>query len=281
MDNPWLTVAWFLTVFLFFVSAFFSGSETAIMAVNRLRLRRLADGGDQGARRVAKLLEDPTRLLSGILLGNNFANTTLASLATALAEPVWGEMAPVVVAPILTILLLIFAEIFPKSLASHRSMSIARFTSAPLALFLRIAEPISRVTSFAARLLLKPFVNEQQEDEGAVAAEDLISFAVLGREQGAIGDVTHELLHGLYEFTRSTVVDVMIPRHEMVAMPLDGGLETFEELVRRHRHTRIPVWGENEEDILGVLHAKDLLLHRAEMADGPLDRFLHPAQFVN
>ena len=99
MSDFWLTAAWLVTVFLFLLSAFFSSSETAIMSVNRLRLKSLVDQGDRRASCVDRLLGNSPRLLSGILLGNNFANVTLASLATALAEPVWGDMAPVYVAP--------------------------------------------------------------------------------------------------------------------------------------------------------------------------------------
>ncbi|MCA9320001.1 MAG: HlyC/CorC family transporter, partial [Planctomycetes bacterium] len=281
MGELWLTVAWCFTVLLFFTSAFFSGSETALMGVNRLRLKGLVDKGDRRAEAIQRLLADPTRLLSGILLGNNFANVTLASLATALAEPVWGDMAPVYVAPILTVLLLIFAEILPKSLASGRVMQVASLTVLPLSLFIRAASPIIKATSWLADLLLKPFRSSEADSEKAVSAEDLVTLARLGHEIGAIGKVTHDILHGLYEFTLSCAQDIMVPRHEMVSMPVAAGSSGFEEIVKKHRHTRIPVWGENEEDILGVLHAKDLVLNRDRLIEtADLRNYLHPAVFV-
>ncbi len=281
MNEFWLTAAWCLAVFLFFLSAFFSCSETALMRVNRLRLRTLADEGDRRAGVARRLLERPTQLLSGILLGNNFANVALASLATALAEPVWGELAPVYVAPILTILILLFAEILPKSFASRKSLTLTRLCAPALGWFIRLSHPFVRVISRFADLLVKPFVGRDSKDEEGVSAEDLVTLARVGLESGAIGGVTHDLMHGLYEFSRMRVMDVLVPRMDMVTMPLSGGIEAFKKLVRRHRHTRIPVWEENEENIVGVLHAKDLILsgERFEKAK-TLRPFLHPAVFV-
>ena len=282
MSDFWLTVAWFVTVFLFLLSAFFSSSETAIMSVNRLRLKAMVDEGDRRAISVDRLLQNSGRLLSGILLGNNFANVMLASLATAIAVPIWGEMAPLYVSPILTILLLIFAEIVPKTLAAKKSLQLARFTAGPLEIFIRLTAPMIALTTRLANIIISPFVHREDGDEDeAVKPEDLVTIANVGREAGTLGPMTQNILHGAYEFSVATVVDVMVPRHEMISMSIDDGIEGFEELVRKKGHTRIPVYRENEEDIVGILHAKDLL-HRPGSPGRIRDiqDILRPAVFV-
>ncbi|MEZ6197250.1 MAG: CNNM domain-containing protein [Planctomycetota bacterium] len=283
MNDLLLALLALFVLLLFAISAFFSGSETALMAVNRLRLRRRADEGDVLARRAHALLEDTGRLLSGILLGNNFVNVLLASLSTAIAAPLFGELAPLYVSPILTILLLIFAEILPKTIAVERPMRIARLAATPIAIFIKVTSPMIAAITAVCSLLMRPFVSKTADGATprTVSVEDLITFAQVGREEGSIGEVTHDLLHGLAVFSQERVRLVMVPRHELVSMPLSAGLEGFEALLETCGHTRIPVWNENEEDIIGVLHAKDLL-HRGgrERASADLRAILRPANFI-
>lgn len=282
MSDFWLTAAWFVTVFLFLLSAFFSSSETAIMSVNRLRLKSLVDQGDRKAQSVERLLANSPRLLSGILLGNNFANVMLASLATAIAVPLWGEFAPLYVSPILTVLLLIFAEIVPKTLAARKSMALARVTAAPLEFFIKATAPMISITTKLANLLIQPFVgSDESKTEEAVKPEDLVVIANVGRDAGTLGVMTQNILHGAYEFSVTAVVDVMVPRHEMISMSIDEGIEGFEALVRKKGHTRIPVYRDNDEDIVGILHAKDLL-HRPGRPERvrDIEDILRPAVFV-
>ncbi|MCB9830929.1 MAG: HlyC/CorC family transporter [Planctomycetes bacterium] len=282
MSDFWLTAAWLVTVFLFLLSAFFSSSETAIMSVNRLRLKSLVDQGDRRASCVDRLLGNSPRLLSGILLGNNFANVMLASLATAIAVPLWGEFAPLYVSPILTVLLLVFAEIVPKTLAAKKPLALARITAPPLEFFIRVTAPMIGVTTRLANILIRPFVGaEEGQGDEAVKPEDLVVIANVGREAGTLGPMTQNILHGAYEFSVTTVLDVMVPRHEMVSMSVEEGLQGFEDLVRKKGHTRIPVYRENDEDIIGILHAKDLL-HRPGRPERvrDLEDILRPAVFV-
>ncbi|MEE9394326.1 MAG: hemolysin family protein [Planctomycetota bacterium] len=270
------------TLVLFFVSAFFSSSETALMAVNRLRLRALADGGDEVARRVLALVDNTGRLLSGILLGNNFANVLLASISTVLATQFLGDMAPFYVSPILTVLLLIFAEILPKTIAAERALTVARLCSRPLAIFMALTSPLITLTTKVAEFFLRPLNRNKSGDEArSVSYEDLLMIAEVGREEGSFGKVTHHILHGVYEFAQSAVRQVLVPRHEIVSMPIAGGLTQFEEILRSTGHSRVPVWGENEEDLLGILHAKDLLLQDGrESAADNLRSIVRPPTFI-
>ncbi len=251
------------------------------MGVNRLRLRSLIEKGDRRAGRVDSLLRDPGRLLSGILLGNNFANVMLASLATTLGIELWGPYAAVYVPGILTLLLLVFAEIVPKTLAASRSMWLARLVAPPLDLFIRLTWPLTWLTTRLARMLLAPWTSLEGRAPASVEPEDLVAMAKVGAETGALEDMTQHILHGAYEFAVSSVRDVMVPRHEMVCLPLSAGVQGFIDKVASVGHTRLPVYGENEEDILGTLHAKDLL-HRPGRPEHieSLEDILRPAVFV-
>lgn len=282
MSEIWITVGWCAIVLLFLISAFFSSSETAIMGVNRLRLRPLIEKRDKHATKVDSLLANPGRLLSGILLGNNFANVLLASLSTAIAVELWGDFAPLYVSPILTLLLLIFAEIIPKTLAAERSMSMALIVATPLDFFIRLTSPLTWVTTKISRAFLSPFkMSEEDVENAGVAPEDLVAMAQVGAEDGTLGDMTQNILHGAYEFSVTSIRDVMVPRHEMVCLPIAAGIDGFIEKIATVGHTRFPVYGESEEDILGTLHAKDLL-HRpgspTEIAE--LAEIIRPAVFV-
>ena len=277
-DLGWL-IALALLVLLFLVSAFFSSAETAIMSVNRLRLKRLVDQGDRRASRVDGLLRDTGALLSGILLGNNFANVMLASLATALAVPTFGKMAPVYVSPLLTVALLVFAEIVPKTYAAERSLRLSLRLSGPLQLFLRLVRPITRATSAIARILLKPWMRTEQADE-SVDVRDLAALAKLAHEEGSIETVTHEIVSGLHDFSQSTVRDVMIPRHEIISLSLSDGLDAARSLIQKKRLTRIPVWKTNKEQVVGVLHTKDLLMLAPEAKDTAYRALIRSPEFV-
>lgn len=276
-----MTAAWFAVVALFFLSAFFSCSETAVMGVNPLRLQGLAGDEDQKAKRVARLRDDTSRLLSGILLGNNFVNILLASLATALAQPVWGEMAPLWVSVILTPTVLVFAEIVPKTIAAENSLAVARFVAAPLGAFLRVARPLITLCSKFANGVIRLLPVEEEAEQKSVSVEDLLAIASVGRSEGSIEEVTADLLGGLYDFINSSVQDVMVPRTQMISLHVDDGLEGLRENLRKFGHTRMPVWRENEEDIIGMVHAKDLL-HRPGRphAARNLEDLLRPVVYV-
>ncbi len=281
MSEFWLTVGWCVIVVLFLVSAFFSSSETAIMGVNRLRLRSLVEKRDKKAVRVEALLSDPGRLLSGILLGNNFANVLMASLSTAIAVTLWGDFAPLYVSPILTLLLLVFAEIVPKTLAARRSLWLARIVASPLDLFIRLTMPLTWFTSRIARFVLSPMALDENQKSAAVEPEDIIAMAQVGGEEGTFGDMTQSILHGAYEFAVTSVRDVMVPRHEMICLPFSAGVAGFVEKIAEVGHTRFPVYGESKEDILGTLHAKDLLHRPGHPADvKELDEIIRPPVFV-
>lgn len=279
MQDVWQFFAFAVLALLFLISAFFSSAETAIMSVNRLRLRRLVDQGDRRANRVDSLLKDTGGLLSGILLGNNFANVLLASLATALAVPTFGSMAPVYVSPVLTVALLIFAEIVPKTYAAERSLRLSLRLSGPLNFFLRVVKPITTATSVIARFLLKPWLRSDHTDP-SIDVRDLAALAKLAHEEGSIETVTHEIVSGLHDFSQSTVRDVMIPRHEIMSLSFGDGLTAARAMASEKRLTRIPVWEANKEHVVGVLHTKDLLMIPIDAEDSAYRKLIRAPEFV-
>ena len=275
----WQTIGWGIVATLFVTSGFFSGSETALMAANRLRLQDLAEKGDRRAIRALALLDDAGSLLSAILLGNNFANILMASLATALATEMFGPAAPIYVSVVLTVTVLIFAEIIPKTFAAGRSLTMSLVVSSPLYFFLRVTSPIVRGISTFAQLLLRPLM-KSGSGESDVAASDIVAVAEAAHEAGAIEGMTREMVRGVYDFTTAQVRDVMVNRRKIESVAKEEGIDGVKELVKRRGHTRIPIWGANEEDILGIVHAKDLLQRAGTPEPMSIDEILRPALFL-
>jgi len=224
-------------VLLLLLSGFFSGSETALMAVNRYRLSYLARRGDRRAARVRDLVAMPDRLISTILLGNNFANTAASALATAFAISIAGERGIVYATLVMTALLLIFAEIAPKTL--------------------KLLYPLASVAGAAANLVL---LNSGKGKTGVpgVSEEDIKGIISLGEEERVIAREKRRMLHGIMRLTETTIEDVMIPRTQVVAIDVNLKPREVLDVIRRSGNTRIPVYEGTLDDIVGVLHSKDV-----------------------
>jgi len=244
-------------VLLLLLSGFFSGSETALMAVNRYRLSYLARRGDRRAARVRDLVAMPDRLISTILLGNNFANTAASALATAVAISVAGERGMVYATLVMTALLLIFAEIAPKTLAARHPEKVSFLVSRPIGLLVKVLYPLASAAGAAANLVLLNWGKGKTEVAG-VSEEDIKGIISLGEEERVIAREKRRMLHGIMRLTETTIEDVMIPRTQVVAIDVNMKPREVLEVIRRSGNTRIPVYEGTLDDIVGVLHSKDV-----------------------
>ncbi len=244
-------------VLLLLLSGFFSGSETALMAVNRYRLSYLARRGDRRAARVRDLVAMPDRLISTILLGNNFANTAASALATAFAISIAGERGIVYATLVMTALLLIFAEIAPKTLAARHPEKVSFIVARPIGLLVKLLYPLASVAGAAANLVL---LNSGKGKTGVpgVSEEDIKGIISLGEEERVIAREKRRMLHGIMRLTETTIEDVMIPRTQVVAIDVNLKPREVLDVIRRSGNTRIPVYEGTLDDIVGVLHSKDV-----------------------
>jgi putative hemolysin len=251
-----------LFLLLLAMSAFFSSSETAYFSLNKLQIKELGEGDDSAGQRAARLLARPQRLLVTLLVGNMVANISAATLATIIA----GELAlagnlmlewviPVQVV-VVTLVLLLASEVTPKALASRHNESIARTASLPLVgaqvLLWPVVRPVLAFTHQMQRRVQGP-------DRLLYTSDELKTLVETGQEEGRLEEDEKKLIHSIFEFGETTVREVMVPRIDMVCLPHDSGFEEAVDLIRREGHSRIPMYRERVDNVVGILYAKDLI----------------------
>lgn len=254
----WLSAG--IVVLLLACSAFFSMSETAITASSRARMHAMAAAGDKRAIRVNKLLELKERLISTILIGNNLVNTASASLTTAVLLTVFGDVGIAYATIVVSVLIIVFAEVTPKTLAINNPDGYALKVARVLSVFVWLLTPITRMTEFAVRMVFKALgLDPAHSGAGVTATDELRGQVDLLHKEGSVGKGDRDMLGGLLDLQDLEVSDVMIHRTKM--RTIDAGLPNS-EIVREvlsSPFTRMPLWRENPDNIVGVLHAKDLL----------------------
>lgn len=246
-----------MLVFLLLCSAFFSSSETGMLSLNRYRLRHRAKEGHRGALRASRLLERPDRLLGTILVGNNFVNILASSIATVLAIKLWGEAGIAVATVGLTILLLIFGEITPKTLAALRPEAIAYPVSLPLLMLQKVLYPLVASLNWISNGLLRLLGTDlSNKGSDSLSTEELRSVV---HESGSDMPMNRQsMLLGILDLERVTVDDIMIPRNEVAGIDLEDDLETIVTQLRTTPHTRLPVFRKDINQIEGIVHMRQI-----------------------
>jgi Mg2+/Co2+ transporter CorB len=257
-----------LLVLLIIVSCFFSGAEISLLTLNRYRLRHLADSGHRGAKVAQKLLERPDRLLGVILIGNNFANIAASSVATLIALELYGENAIAIAAGLLTFVILVFAEVAPKTLAALHPERLAFPAAYLLRPLLVLLHPLVWLTNLLANALLKLIgVSVRKKSRHEITAEEL---RALVREADMLIPESHQdMLLAILDLEKTTVDDVMVPRVKIEGVNLDDG---WDEIVRRlttSRYTRLPVYRGSLDNVIGIAHIRRVL---NLMREGHFDR---------
>jgi Mg2+/Co2+ transporter CorB len=253
---------------LFGLSAFFSSSETAIMALNRYRLRHLAEKKHRGASRALKLLENPDGFIGFVLLGNNFVNVLLAQIATLVTLQLFGESAIWIASLVLTALILIFAEVIPKTFAALNPERVAYPATLVIIPLMTLLKPLVALINLTTRVLLKPFnVSTDRSQMDMIDREELRTVV---KEAGALIPQKHrDMLFGILDLEKVTVEDIMVPRTDMTAIDLDQDWMDVREQLITCRHTRVPCYRGSVDEVVGILHLRSLtrLLRRNEELD--------------
>ena len=253
----WLTTAAILGLIL--LSAFFSGSETALTASSRGKLRAQADKGAKGASAALRLTEDSERLIGAVLLGNNMVNILAASLATALFTRILGDSAVAVATLVMTVLVLVFAEVLPKTYAITNPETAAALVARPIGVVVRVFAPVVGVVRWFVRVLLS-LVGVRADPEGRILSvhEEIMGTLALGHAEGAVEKEHRDRLLGALDLAERTVEEIM--RHRSQIETLDAAAPPAEIVAQviASTHTRLPLWKDDPENIVGVLHIRDL-----------------------
>lgn len=242
------------------LSAFFSGSETALTAASRARMHQLGENGNKRARTVEKLTENRERLIGAILLGNNLVNILASAMATSLFILYVGEAGVVYATLLMTALVLIFAEVMPKTYAIANTDRMALAVAPMIRWVVRIFAPVTALVTFIAQRTLSLLGIQVNEDDNALSAHDELRGAIaLHHHEGQVVKRDRDMLGGILDLQELEVSEIMVHRKNMVMVDVSLPAADIIQQVMQSPHTRIPLWSDDPENIVGVLHAKDLL----------------------
>lgn len=249
-------------VILLLLSAFFSSAETALTTSNRIRMRTLAEDGDKRAATVLRITDDSGKMLSAILIGNNIVNLSASSIATSLAIKIWGSVGAGIATGILTLLILIFGEISPKTLATIHSEKISLAYSGVIAFLMKILTPVIFIINklsmgFLMLLRVDPNAGAQQMTE-----EELRTIVDVGKESGVIESEEHTMINNLFDFGDAQAKEVMVPRIDMTFAHIDSSYDELIQIFQEDKFTRLPVYEDTTDNVVGILNMKDLLLYK-------------------
>ncbi|MBY6055149.1 HlyC/CorC family transporter [Leisingera daeponensis] len=268
LDSAFWTTAGAI-VLLLVLSAFFSGSETALTAASRGKLRAQADKGSRGAERALVITEDNERLIGSVLLGNNVVNILAASLATALFTRLFGEGGVAMATLVMTLLVLVFAEVLPKTYAISNAEKAASAVSAPISILVMLLSPIVGAVRLFVRGVLRVFGVQIDPDSHIMAVREEIAGALqLGHSEGVVEKEDRDRILGALDLSDRFVEEVMLHRSNIEMIDADAEPETILEQCLQSQHTRLPVFRGEQENIIGVVHAKDLFRAMYEQAGG-------------
>ena len=247
-----------ILLLLIVLSGFFSSSETGLMAINRVRLQHQAEEGSKAAARILSLLDRPDRLIGLILIGNNFVNILASAIATILAVRVFGDAGVAIATGVLTLVILIFAEVTPKTFAALHPERIAKPASLILVPLLRLAYPLVWMTNLLSNGLLRILgINPESSNRDRLTKEELRTLMMQSGHR--IPARRHGMLLSILDLEKVQVDEIMVPRGEIVGLDLTDEVEELVSQLRSTQHTRLPVFHEDVEELVGVLHARTAL----------------------
>ena len=264
-------------IILVILSAYFSATETAFTSINRIKIKNKANDGDKQAKRILALLEDYDRILTTILIGNNIVNIGMTALATVLFISWFGGKGPSLATLVMTLVVLIFGEITPKSLAKENPEGFARF-SAPLLKGLTVLlTPLSGIFRYWKLFLGKIFTGGEQEN---FDQDELLTLVEEAETEGSLDEEQSELIQNAIEFNDLEAEEVMTPRVDIVALPLDVTEEEIAEVFRRTGFSRLPVYEDDMDSVQGVLNQKDFYNYVYGNENYSFSDFIKPVVFV-
>ena len=262
-----------ILLFLLALSGFFSSSETALTTVNKIRMRTLADAGDGRALFVLKVIGNPSKMLSAILIGNNIVNLYASSLSTMLATKLWGNEAVGLATGVLTLLILVFGEITPKTLSTISAETIAlRFARIIYMLRVVLTPVIAVVNQLSFMVLRLLRVDPNKKAEG-ITEDELRTIVAVSHEEGVIESEEKKMINNVFDFGDSVAKDIMVPRIDMSFVDVNAAYPELMDQFREEKYTRFPVFEETTDNVIGVINIKDIFLG-GDVEDFSVRKFL-------
>ena len=275
-NDQWMHIAGLLL--LFALSAFFSSSETALMSMDKMRVKYLADKDRRGARKLADLLDRPEDLLSAILVGNNVVNIMVSVFATTLFIELFGQRGELLTILILTPVLLIFSEVCPKTYAANYPEKLSFIVLQPIRFVMWLLRPVTWLVSGVSSLLTRFLHSEEQRP--LISEDEIRSIIEFGEHAGVVAKDKRRMLHGVFDLAEIRVRDVMVPRTEVVGIEVGASFAEVVQLAATARHSRFPVYDGDLDRVVGVIHSKEILSYLDRPEEFSLTRLARPPFFV-
>ncbi len=274
-------VSFIALVILLLLSGFFSSSETALISLSRAKVKHLVEKKEPNAEIIANLLSHSPRLLAAILLGNNLVNIMASALATAIAIRHFKSYGVGIATGVMTFLILVFGEIGPKTYAIRHAEKIALRSAKLINVFIVILYPIARLLVFVSNLFLRLFGQAAIHEEPFLTEGEIKAMLAMGEEEGIIEEGEREMIHSIFEFGDTIVKEVMVPRMDVICIDSKKTLAESLRVILEEGYSRIPVFEENRDNIIGILYAKDILpfLARGETKK-KVKEVIRPAYYV-
>jgi len=253
-----------ILIILMGLSAFFSGSETALVSCNRIRIRTLAEDGDKKARTLLEVLEQQSKMLSAILILNNIVNLSASALTTVVTIRIWGNTFVGLGTGILTLLLLVFGEISPKTYAAVHAEDMALKVAGLIRTLMFVMTPLIAVINALSGVLLRLTGTDPDQKGETITEDELRTIVDVSHEEGVIENEERKMINNVVDFGDTLAKDVMIPRINMDMIDADSTYEEVMEIFRQNMFTRFPVYEESVDNVIGILNMKDTLLRHPE-----------------
>lgn len=244
-------------VFLVTMSAVFSSSETAITSVSKIKVRQLDQKDNKNAHLLKKLHDNMQTTISTILIGNNIVNIAASSIATILFTNIFHQNGALISTVVMTVFVLIFGEVLPKTIAQYKNKSVALKFSRFIYFLTIVFKPIVKILNVLTRLIIKLFVGED-EDSSTLTEEELKTLVEVSEEEGVLKNQETEIMINALELKETLAVDIMTPRTSMASVDIEDAESDLKEIIKNITYSRIPVYEDNIDDIIGVLHIKEL-----------------------
>lgn len=258
--DPYVAAQLICLIILLLLSAFFSSAETAFTTVSLLKMQTKAEEGNRRAKRVLKITENKSKMLSAILIGNNLVNISASSLATTLAISIWGNVGAGIATGILTLLVLIFGEITPKTIATLQAEKLALVYSAPVFILMKVLTPVIFLVNQLALFVLQLFRIDAKAGNAALTEHELRTMINVSHESGEIETASHEVINNVFDFHDSQAKEIMVPRIDMTLVDVNCTYQELLAVYSADKLTRIPVYEDTPDNIVGIINIKDLLL---------------------
>lgn len=260
--DPSVAIQLISIVLLLILSAFFSSAETALTTANQIRIHSLAEGGNKRALRVLKITKDMSKMLSAILVGNNLVNISASALVTSLAIDLWGNRFIGIATGTLTLLILIFGEISPKTVASKYPETISMAYAGIIFILMKILTPIIFIINTISLGLMKLFRIDVNKTHISLSSSEIRTIVNASHKNGEIESDAHEVINNMFDFREAQAKDIMIPRIDMTFVSAECTYDELLEIYEKDKFTRLPVYQNDTNDVIGIINMKDLLLVR-------------------